>query len=56
MRYLRLLTGFGMLVFFTSITLIEFKSDIWSYFSVVDSFEWFWMGSLHKNIHLMLEC
>ena len=24
-------------------------------FSVIDSFMWFWMGSLHKNIQLMLE-
>ena len=24
-------------------------------FSVMDGFEWFWMESLHKNIHLMLE-
>ena len=24
-------------------------------FSVIDGFEWFWMGSLQKNIHLMLE-
>ena len=24
-------------------------------FSVKDSFDWFWMGSLHKNIQLMLE-
>ena len=24
-------------------------------FSVIDSSEWFWMGSLHKNIQLMLE-
>ena len=24
-------------------------------FSVIGSFEWFWMGSLHKNIQLMLE-
>ena len=24
-------------------------------FSVIDSFEWFWMGSLHKNNQLMLE-
>ena len=24
-------------------------------FSVTDSFEWFWMESLHKNIQLMLE-
>ena len=26
-----------------------------SSFLVIDSFEWFWMGSLHKNIQLMLE-
>ena len=24
-------------------------------FSVIDGFEWFWMGSLRKNIQLMLE-
>ena len=24
-------------------------------FSVMDGFEWFWMGSIHKNIQLMLE-
>ena len=24
-------------------------------FSVIDSFEWFWMGSLEKNMQLMLE-
>ena len=24
-------------------------------FSVIDDFEWFWMGSLYKNIQLMLE-
>ena len=24
-------------------------------FSVIDSFEWFWIGSLHKNIQLVLE-
>ena len=24
-------------------------------FSVIDGFKWFWMGSLHKNIQLMLE-
>ena len=24
-------------------------------FSVIDSFEWFWMGSIEKNIQLMLE-
>ena len=25
------------------------------FFSVIDGFEWFWMESPHKNIHLMLE-
>ena len=25
------------------------------FFSVIDGFKWFWMGSLHKNIQLMLE-
>ena len=25
------------------------------FFSVIDSFKWLWMGSLHKNIQLMLE-
>ena len=24
-------------------------------FSVIDGYEWFWMGSLHENIQLMLE-
>ena len=31
---------------------------IWCYFLffwVIDSYKWFWMGSLHKNIQLMLE-
>ena len=23
-------------------------------FSIIDGFEWFWMGSLHKNIQLIL--
>ena len=25
------------------------------HFSVIDSFKWFWMENLHKNIHLILE-
>ena len=24
-------------------------------FLVIDSLQWFWMGSLHKNVQLMLE-
>ena len=30
--YPRLLTEFGMLVFFTNLSLMEFQSDIWPYF------------------------
>ena len=39
--YARLLTGFGMLDFLIAV--------------VIDSFRWFCMGSLHKNIELTLE-
>ena len=56
--YLRLPTGFGMLVFFTNIGLMEFQVIYLSLsllFSVADGFEWFWMESLDKNIQLMLE-
>ena len=47
----RLLTGFVSLVYFTNLSFME----LFLLFSVVDSFEWFWMESLHKNIQLMLE-
>ena len=56
--YIRLLAGFGMLVFFTNLSLMEFQVrylNLFLLFSVTDDFEWFWMGSLHKNIQLMLE-
>ena len=55
--YPRLLTGCGMLVFFTNLSLMEFQVRYFALFlfSVTDSFEWFWMESLHKNIQLMLE-
>ena len=56
--YPRLLTGFGMLVFFTKLSLMEFQVRylaLFLLFSVIDDFEWFWMGSLYKNIQLMLE-
>ena len=56
--YPRLLTGFGMLVFFTSLNLMEFQVrylTLFLLFSVIDGFEWFWIGSLHKNIQLILE-
>ena len=58
LMYPRLLTGCGMLVFFTNLHLVEF-SQIFGLmcvlFWVVDGFKWFWMESLHKNIHLMWE-
>ena len=56
--YPRLLTGFGMLVFFTNLSLMEFQVRylaLFLLFSVIDGFEWFWIESLHKNIQLMLE-
>ena len=47
-----------MLLFFTNLSLMEFQVRylaLFLLFLVIDSFEWFWMGSLHKNIKLMLE-
>ena len=56
--YPRLLTGFGMLVLFTNLSLMEFQVRylaLFLLFSVIDSFKWFWMESLHKNFQFMLE-
>ena len=56
--YPKLLIGFGMLVFFTNSSLMEFQViylALFLLFSVIDDFEWFWMESLHKNIQLMQE-
>ena len=56
--YSRLLTGFGMLVFFTSLNVVEFQvryQALFLPFSVIDGFKMFWMAILHKNIQLMLE-
>ena len=56
--YPRLLTGFGMLVFFINLSLMEFQVRylaLFLLFSVIDDFEWFWMEILHKNIQLMRE-
>ena len=56
--YPRLLTGFGMLPFFTNLSLTEFQVrylTLFLLFSFIDSFEEFWIGSLQKNIQLMLE-
>ena len=57
LMYPVLLTGFGMLVFFTKSSLMEFQVRYLALFlfSVIDSFKWFWMESLHKNYQLMLE-
>ena len=44
----RLLTGFGMQLFFRYLALFLL-------FSVIDDFKWFWMESLNKNIQLMRE-
>ena len=56
--YSTLLTGFGMLVFFRNLSLVEFQvrySALFLLFSVIDDFEWLWMVSLSKNIQLMRE-
>ena len=53
MIYQRFLTGFSMLAFFTNLSLTEFQVrylTLFLLFSVIESFGWFWMGSLHKNI------
>ena len=47
-----------MVVFFTNFSLMEFQVKylaLLCLFSVTDGFQWLWMGSLHKNIQLMLE-
>ena len=56
--YPRLLTRFGMLVFFTNSGLMKFQVRylaLFLLFSVIDGFKWFWMENLHKNIQLMRE-
>ena len=54
----RLSTEFSILVFSTNLGCMEFQVrylTLFLLFSVVGSFGWFWMGSLYKNIQLMLE-
>ena len=54
--YLMISAGFGMLVFFTNLSLKEFQVrylPLFLLFSVIRGFEWFWMGSLY-NIQLMI--
>ena len=50
--------GLDMLDFFTNLGVLEFLVRylaLFLLFSVIGGFGWFWMGSLHKNIQLMLE-
>ena len=47
-----------MLAFFADLSLIDFRVRyflLFLLFLVIDNFECFLMGSLHKNIQLMLE-
>ena len=58
MIYPRFLTGCGMLVFFTNLSLMEFQVRylaLFLLFSVIHNFEWFRMESLHNNVQLMLQ-
>ena len=46
-----------MLIFFTNLSL-EFQVTylaLFCLFLVIDSFKWFWMESLYKNVQLLLE-
>ena len=55
--YPRLLRQFGILVFLTNVSLMEFQVRylaLFLFFLVIDGFRWFWMGNL-KNIQLILE-
>ena len=55
--YPRLSTGFGMLVFFINLSLMVPGKmfGLFLLFLVIEYFGWFCMGSLHKNIQLMLK-
>ena len=56
--YSRLLTGCDMLVFLTNLRLMEFQVRYLTLFllcSVMYGFKWLWMGSLYKNIQLMVQ-
>ena len=46
-----------MLIFFTNLSLMEFRVRylvLLCLFSIIDGFEWFWMGSPLKNVQLMI--
>ena len=47
-----------MLFFFVNLSLVEIQVGylaLFLLFSVIDSFKWVWMESLHKNIQLIWE-
>ena len=49
--------GFGMLFFFTNVSVVEFHVRylaLFLLFSVRFILEWFWMRRFHKNIQWML--
>ena len=51
--YPRLLTGFGMLFFFTDLSLMEFQVrylPLFLLFLVIDHFKWIWIES-HAGVH-----
>ena len=55
---LHLSKWFDMLVLFRNSSLMEFQLGCltsFHLFSLIDSFEWFWMGCFRKNIHSVLE-
>ena len=50
--YPRLLAGFGMLVFFTNLNLMEFQVRflaLFFLFSVINGFGWFWMDMMSSQ-------
>ena len=54
----KLFTGFGMLVFFTNLIQMEYQLrylTLFLFFSIIDSFSWFWMESIQKNIRRISE-
>ena len=54
----KLFTGFGMLVFFTNLIQMEYQLrylTLFLFFSIIDSFSWFWMESIQKYIRRISE-
>ena len=56
--YPRLMTGCGMLIYYTNLNIMEFEVGrlaLFRLFSVMDGLAWFCMRSLRNSIRLMLE-